>query len=374
MLDVLKLSQDLIAIPSASQISNRAIGDYLEDLLSQDFELERLSYFDDRFIVDGKAVEKVSLVAKRGQGSGGIAFFSHTDTVPGAEDAWQPYEGMVQDGKLYGRGSCDMKGPLAATLLAAQQMSIRDLKKPVYLILTADEEMGFLGAKQVVGESQLLSLWPDMGVIAEPTCLRPVYAHKGGHHIIVTAHGLAAHTSTDQGISANFLIAPFLAEMAEMAKIFKTDSSFMNPEFSPPTNGFNMTLSDGNCAANVTAAKTICTLNFRDMPQSRSQDIIEMISRKAQNYGFEVEARGFEAFYTDPQSEIIKLSLLATGTDKAIAVPYGTEALIYQDHLPLVILGPGDIAQAHTVGEWIELRQLTEAQHIYQSMIRQYCC
>ena len=105
---------------------------------------------------------------------------------------------------------------MAATIVAGAEVNAADLKKPLFIVITADEEITGLGARQVAEESELFNTaCPKYGVIAEPTRLVPVYAHKGGGRIVVTAHGRAAHTSTDQGISANFLIAPFLAEMAE---------------------------------------------------------------------------------------------------------------------------------------------------------------
>ena len=103
--DVIKLTQDLVAIPSVSIDSNVAVSDYLQRLLlALDFEVERLSY-------DDNGQEKVSLVARKGSGSGGLGFFSHSDTVPG-DQGWNPHDPVIANGKLYGRGSCDMKGPL----------------------------------------------------------------------------------------------------------------------------------------------------------------------------------------------------------------------------------------------------------------------
>lgn len=368
---VLDLSQTLIRIPSVSRDSNMAVTDAIETFFSeQGFEVERLEYTHPE---DGQ--RKASLVAKKGKGQGGLGFFSHSDTVPGAEDQWPAFEPELREGKLYGRGSCDMKGPLAATMLAAARIDVSRLKKPVYVLATADEEHGFNGAEQVFSESKLLAEnWPDMGVVAEPSELKPIYSHKGGYWQVITAHGRAAHSSTDKGLSANFLIAPFLAEMADLKKRFMTEAQFQDAQFEPATNGFNMTLTDYACAANVTAAKTTCLVNFRTMPGVDNQLMRKLITDRADYYGFDVEVSGFEPFYTSPDSEIIALSLAVTGESQAITVPYGTEALIYGKKLPLVILGPGNIEQAHTVGEWIAVEQLERSVEIYQEMIRRYCC
>lgn len=367
--DMLQLAKDLIAIPSVSRSSNAVISDFLEEQLKQlDFEVERLEY------VDENGETKVSLVTKKGSGTDGLSLISHSDTVPGQEQDWPAFSPAAQDGRLVGRGSCDMKGPLAATIIAAAETDARRLKKPIYIIVAADEEVGSVGASYIAAESTLFNHnGPKYGVIAEPTRLRPIYAHKGGCQVKVTAYGQAAHTSTDRGISANFLIAPFLAEMAELAKLLKSDESFMNQEFDPPTTGFNMTLDDGGCRPNVTAAKTVCTLGFRPMPNDRSRDIAAMITEKAAKYGFEVTSRRFEPFYISPEAELIQIACRCAAVEKAETVPFGTDAFVLQDALELVILGPGDIAQAHTVGEWVEIAQLEAAVAIYKQMIDQLC-
>jgi acetylornithine deacetylase len=314
------------------------------------------------------------LGAKLGEGAGGLGFFSHTDTVPG-DQGWDPFTPEEKAGKLFGRGSCDMKGPLAATVIAASQIDGRKLRKPIYIVATADEEVGYGGAYHVARESQLFKAnWPSYGVVAEPTQMIPVYAHKGGIHIYVTAHGRAAHTSTEKGISANFLIAPFMAEMAELLPLFRSDKRFQNAAFDPPTNGFNLVINDGGCKTNVTAAKTVITLSIRTMPNDHHEEALALITEKAQKYNLEVSSRGGGPFYTAPDSAFIQSTLRATGLTKAETVPFGTEALVYQEHVAQqVVLGPGNIAQAHTVGEWIDVAQLEQAVHVYRQLIEEIC-
>lgn len=366
--DLLDLSKRLIAIPSPSQESNSAIAAYLAGLLADlGFTVEELSY-------ESQGARKVSLVARKGSGENGLGLFSHTDTVPGDPNGWEPFTPTVEGGKLIGRGACDMKGPLAATLVAAASFAASDLTAPIYLVLTADEEVGYGGAKQVAAESKLLDgAWPAAGVIAEPTTLLPVYTHKGGTRITVTAHGRAAHTSTDLGISANFLIAPFLAEMADLAQRLKQDRRYQNDAFSPPTNGFNMTISDGDTKPNVTAARTVCTVGFRPMPDDHSDEVLEMVLAAAAKYDLEVDWYSHGPFYTDPASPIVQAAVRATGADAPATVPFGTEAAIFKDYTELVILGPGDIAQAHTQGEWIDLTQLQRSVEVYRALIAQFC-
>ncbi|MBM3800928.1 MAG: M20 family metallopeptidase [Acidimicrobiia bacterium] len=367
--DVLRLTREVVAIDSVTHRSNVAVADFLQETLEGcGFEVERLEY------LDREGLRKVDLVGKKGRGQGGLGFFSHCDTVPGTgweQQAWSP---EIKDGRLTGLGSCDMKGPLAATIAAGAAINANQLRNPVFIVITADEENASLGASHLVKASELFRAAPPQhGVIAEPTRMIPVYAHKGAALVTVTARGIAAHTSTDKGISSNFIIAPFLAEMAELARLTKTDSSFQNSEFQPPTLGFNMVISDDGCKPNVSASKTVCTLCFRPMPNDRSRHVLETIAAKAAQHQLEVSPWVAEPFYVSPQARIVQTALRACGLPKAETVSFCSDAVIFKDYLELVILGPGDIAQAHTVGEWVDTNQLLEATQVYGQMIQMLC-
>jgi acetylornithine deacetylase len=366
--NVVELTQALIAMPSPSQQSNQAIAAYLATLLKEcGFDVEELSF------MDGDQ-RKVSLVARKGSGEGGIGLFSHSDTVPGDAEGWEPFTPTIQEQRMFGRGASDMKGAVAASIIAAAPYTPDQLRRPITVVITADEEIGYGGAKQVIAESKSLAgNWPTYGVVAEPTRMRPVYAHKGGMRMRVTAHGRAAHTSTDKGISANFLIAPFLAEMAELNTLVKRERRFQNSEFDPPTNGFNMVINDGNSAANVTAAKTVVTVGFRPMPNDHREEVIERMIASAKKHNLEFDWYLHEPFYVERNSPLIQAALAATGLPAAETVPFGTEAAVFKELMQLVILGPGDIAQAHTKGEWIALAQLHTAVDVYRKLIDHFC-
>ncbi len=377
--DVLALTRELIAIPSRSQISNAAVSDVLEERLRQaGFEtIERLVYQDTS--VDPAGVAKHTLVARKGSGAehgnvGGLGFFAHSDTVP-ADEAWQPFAPRIEAGRLIGRGACDMKGPLAAAMVAASQVEASALRRPLFIVITADEEQGFGGAKQAVAESQLLAAgWPAHAIITEPTSLAPVYAHKGGFHVHVTAHGEAAHTSTGLGVSANFLIAPFLAEMAAWEPELRTDPRYLDDEFDPPHGGFNLTLDDGGTPANITAAKTVAMLSLRSAPRMDYRGAVQHLVERAAAHGLEATTSGYDPFYTSPDAEIVRTAEAVTG-QRARTVSYGTDGLVFREveGLEMVVLGPGDIAQAHTVGEWIDVAELERSVGVYRKMIEKLC-
>ena len=366
--DALELAQQLVAIDSVSRHSNVAASDLLHGVLEDaGFEVERVEYDDP----DGE--RKVNLVGRRGNGSGGFGLFSHSDTVPG--DSWtaDPFTPRREGDRLIGLGSCDMKGPLAATIEAAAAPALDTLVRPVYVVVTADEEVSGRGALQVAARSRLYRAGPARGVVAEPTRLTPVYAHKGGARAVVTARGRAAHSSTGKGVNATFLIAPFLAEMARLAEEIQSDESFLNHEFAPPHNCLNVTIDDGRTRPNVTAAQTVCTLAFRPMPDDRSDDLLAIIGERAERHGLHFKGVRGQAFRVAPDSRVVRLALQATGVEQAVTVGFGTDAFAFMNDLELVVLGPGNIAQAHTEGEWISVTQLRRAVEVYGAMIDAEC-
>ncbi len=369
--DPVELTTEFINIRSESRISNAPVSDLVEErMVACGLEIERLEFTDDN------GERKVSLVGKKGEGTGGLALMSHTDTVPGQEQDWDAFTGVVKDNKLYGRGSCDMKGPLAATMIAAAAFEADELQHPIVVTATADEEIGGAGARQVAVESRLYNeVGPSMGVVAEPTSLRPVYAHKGSSNVLVQATGKAAHTSTELGVSANFLIAPFLARMAELNKSVKTDQRFINNEFSPPTNGFNMTVTDYGTKQNVFAARTTCHICFRTMPGDKSEELVAMVEEEAGRYDLEVvSSKVAQPFWVAPDSEVVRIASESSANRAPATVPYGTDALQFHDKpIDLVVLGPGSIEQAHTVGEYVDVDQLHESVDVYKRMIERIC-
>jgi acetylornithine deacetylase len=370
--DVADLTAALVSVDSVSRNSNVEVSEVAQQALERaGFEVERLDRHDEA----GEL--KVSLVGRKGGGAhsnGGLGLYSHSDTVPGdswSDRAWTPR----RDGdRLIGLGSCDMKGPLAATIVAGERFAAAQLGRPLLVAVTCDEEIGGLGAHTVAEESELHTRHlPRLGVVAEPTRLIPVYAHKSGGRVEVTAHGEAAHTSTGKGTSANYLIAPFLAEAAVLVKQLEADPSYHNNEFIPPHNCINMVLSDFGTRPNVTAAKTVATFSLRPMPGDRSADVVAALSDLARSHGLTVASSISEPFYVSPDSDVIAVARAATSVERAETVAFGTDSGHYKDKVELVILGPGNIEQAHTQDEWVSIAELNRAVDVYERMIQATC-
>lgn len=368
--DVLELTKHFVSMETVSHQSNIDITDQIEEMLTAaGFETERLDYVDDA------GVSKGNLIAKLGTGKGGLAFCSHSDTVPGQEDLWPAFSPFEQDGKLFGRGSCDMKGPLAATIIAALRVDPNTLKKPIYIVVTADEETGLLGAKHVSEHSEILKRdGPTYGIIAEPTVMIPVYSHKGFASIKISATGRAAHTSTGLGESATLKLGPMLAHLTELDQEFRTNPRFQNADFDPPTNGLNVTINDGNTPLNVTADKAEIRISMRVMPNSHAEEAIDLIVSKADDLNLESSLVMSGPLYCEPTNEIVQAALKATGIAEPETVPYGTDGMYLKNSIEnLVILGPGDISVAHTIEEQVPIDQLYQAVDVYTELIKALC-
>ncbi len=364
-----QLTCDLINIASVSRDSNAEVIAYCRQWAENrpGMAMEELTYTDARGVV------KHNLVVRVGQGAGGLAFLMHTDTVPGLP-GWKAFEAEVQSDRIVGRGSCDMKGPIAAALAAAEDLESVNLRKPLYFVFSADEEVGHKGAEQIADRSVLLQEGkPEFGIVTEPTLMQPVYAHKGGAFLAVTAYGTAAHSSTERGDSATFRIAPFMAEMAELKRIFLQDTRFRNEEFDPPTNGFNMTVTDFDTASNVTAEKARCVVSVRNMPESGFDEAVAYIECRAAAQGLQVARSDIGYFYGSKKGVLMQRLCRISGAAQAVSVPYGTEASVYGPLMETAVWGPGDIAHAHTVGEHIALAQLEQGQRLYRELIKDVC-
>ena len=376
----LQIAQRLVEFDSTCFHSNREVSDYVEALLDDlGCETERIEYRDDNDEL------KVNILGRReaaaGSASkGGLAWFGHTDVV--VSDDWSiaehgPFEPTVRDGRLYGRGSTDMKGPVACMIAALASVGDRELSKPFTISCSSDEEIDHRGAVEIQERSKLyreVVRSGAVGVIGEPTRMGVVYAHKGGCQVFVTSQGKAAHSSTREGINANWAMIPFLQDMRTLYEETEDDARWQDNEFDPPTLCVNLGINDHNPAVNITSPQSVTSIFFRPLPQTDIDQVIERISASAESHGLSVEVRArHTAFRSDPTSDYVQKCVQLTGGQPAHTVSYGTEASNFTDIPNLVVLGPGDIRQAHKSDEWIELEQLEKGERIYRQFIDEFC-
>ena len=372
-MNAIELTKTLIGYDTVSAKSNIEVMDFLTEILeSVDCEVERVEYTD-RF-----GVPKVNLIGRKGRNLGerGLALLGHIDTVPAVGWSENPFEARIVGDRMYGRGSCDMKGSVSCMIEVASQYDASDLHAPLYIVITADEEVGYFGARAVEEKSEMFKQhgFPQYGVVGEPTELKAVYAHKGAVRFSVTAHGRAAHSSTGEGDNATLKLIPFLSEMREIYQELTTDTQYFNAEFSPPFTDWNITISDGECTANITSPKSVCNINYRPMPGDDPEVWIARGRDAAEKYGLE-----FDLFInagpvrTPPDAEIIQAALEITRDTKPHTVAYGTDAAVFANHMETVIIGPGSILQAHTVDEWMALDQFEKGTKIFSQFVDRFC-
>ncbi|HET6307678.1 MAG TPA: M20/M25/M40 family metallo-hydrolase [Rhodopila sp.] len=353
------LTRDLVALDSRSPVSNIAVAERIEPELIG-FEVERIGY------TDAAGVAKRVLVAHRG-GPGGIAFSGHMDTVP--DTGWQddPWSGRIDgEGVLHGLGSTDMKGPVAAAIIAARALPDR---VPVTLLITTDEETTKQGARVIAAQSALVrAVRPKGIVVVEPTRLRPVRGHRS--HILFTcvAHGVQAHSSTGAGRNANWALIPFMAEMKILFDRLLTDRSLQDDAYDPPFSDFNPVIDNHGTAINVTVPVATARLKFRYSAKIDPTPIRAAVHEAAARHGVNVTEAEEGSPPELPADDPFVRDCVAISGQEATTVPFGTDASILQAIAPCVVMGPGDIGVAHKPGEAVRVADLAAAVPVFQAL------
>lgn len=367
---------DLVRIDSVSSRSNSQIIEYLERrCAAMKFVTERFPY------VDEHGIEKINLIALANTDFSGIpevelALIGHTDTVP-YDPNWPEATVLTErDGKLYGRGSCDTKGFIAAALTAVETIDRSDIRKPIALIFTADEEIGLVGAKHL---AQLHPINPRYSIVGEPTSLKPIRAGKGYSLAEVIVKGREAHSAYPAlGASAILRAARLIARLEAIAADLKED---LHPAFDPPFTTLNIGLIRGGTAKNVLAGECRFTLEWRPIPTQPSTHVLNLLKtaiaeeqRNDPDFQCELDAgRADSGFETAPDSPLILLLEQATGIGSG-TVAFGTEAaqMMTLGSEPVVI-GPGDIREAHRTGEFVPVNELERCAEVLKFAITRLC-
>jgi acetylornithine deacetylase len=367
---------DLVRIDSVSSRSNAEIVDYLERRCEAlKLKTQRFSYRDEQ------GLEKINLIALAGADFSQntnveVALVGHTDTVP-YDPNWPEATNLTErDGKLYGRGSCDTKGFIAAALSAVETLDRSRLNKPLALIFTADEEIGLRGAKHL---AQIKPLRARYSIVGEPTSLQPIRAGKGYSLAEVVVKGREAHSAYPAlGASAVFRAARLINRLETIAEQLKDDQ---HPAFDPPYTTLNVGVIHGGSAKNVLAGECRFTLEWRPIPTQPSDHLLHLFNlaiseEKCSDPDFlcEVDAgRADSGFETARESPLIKLLEKETGLESG-TVAFGTEGAQMQAlGSDPVVIGPGDIREAHRTGEFVPVAELQRCAEILQHAVEQLC-
>jgi acetylornithine deacetylase len=356
----------LVAFDTTSHKTNIPLIRFVEEYLaSHGVESRRVP------TADG---QKSSLFATIGPSdAGGVALSGHTDVVPVTGQSWDtdPFTLTERDGRLYGRGVCDMKGYLACALAMVPRLKARKLKVPFHLAFSYDEEVGCTGVRPMIGEFGKSLPVPRFVIVGEPTAMTVVDAHKGPVRWRVELTGRAAHSSMPHlGVNAIAYAGRLIAELARMEEELKAGAR--DERFDPPWTSLQVTQIEGGTASNIVPVPCWFGWEIRGLPgfdpmtldarlrRFALEKCLPEMRRVAPEAGIKIAITNrVPAFAADTRSGIVPLALQLNGQNETFAVSYCTEAGLFQDGgAPAVVIGPGHIAQAHTVNEFIEAAEL----------------
>jgi acetylornithine deacetylase len=318
---------------------------------------------------------KANLIASFGPltAPGGVVLSGHTDVVPVDGQDWHsdPWTLTEKDGKLYGRGTCDMKGFSACALALAPKMAAARLTAPIHIALSYDEEIGCLGAHSLV--AKLNALYPGVGavIIGEPSDMKVVSGQKGLSSFVVEVEGREAHSSqVQQGVSAIMEAIPLMAALKDMADEARARASKDSP-FDPPGTTMTIGMVEGGTAVNILARQCQFAFDIRfeagDDPaqyEHKLRALVEAtdasIKARAPEGGARLIRRSLSpAMNPETNGAAEALARALTGDNTLRAVAYATEGGIFQNGgLSTVICGPGSISQAHQPDEFVEISQI----------------
>lgn len=375
---LISMMSQLVASPSIScsqahwDQSNKGVIQLLESWLSsQGFQCEVMPLPDQP--------NKFNLIATLGTGDGGLVLAGHTDTVPYDKGRWKsdPFKLEERDHKLYGLGSCDMKGFFAIVLDTVRQMQLSDVKQPLIILATADEESSMSGARALVDQNKIKARY---ALIGEPTSLTPIYAHKGIMMERIQVTGQAGHSSNpslgNNALDAMHAVMSELMIFRQKLKANYRDASFV---IDYPTMNFGCIHGGDN--PNRICGRCELEFDLRALPGMSNQalmaEIAQILPRIEEKTGTIIQLSSLFAdvpsFYTPIESDIIKACEALTNR-QASTVAFATEgSFLNQLGMETLILGPGSIDQAHQPNEFIALDQIQPMQEVIRGLIERFC-
>lgn len=370
--------QNLIAMPSVSAIdpgldlSNQPIINYLSNRFS-----------DSGFRVQTQKVNapnnKLNMLAQMGCGEGGLLLCGHSDTVPFDDGLWQsnPLGLIEKDNRLFGLGSCDMKGFFAFILAALEGIELSKLKKPLYVLATADEETTMVGAR-FFAEQKLIQ--PDLAIIGEPTELKPIYKHKGHIAQSVQIKGQAGHSSDpDKGVNAIEIMHQAIGQLLQLKNRLK--QAQQDPDFAVGYSTLNLGHIHGGDGENRICSHCKMHFDLRPLPGLSEAEMVAQIDQVlapvVANYPGRLSRSalypGSPAFECSNTSNVIELVENLSGKT-AVSANYATEAPFIQSlGCDTLVIGPGSIEQAHQANEFMHVDYIKPTVVLLQNLISRVC-
>ena len=366
--NTIELLKTLVAFDTTSRESNLGLIEFVRDhLLSLGIQ-SRLSYDAQK--------RKANLFATFGDMPGrGIVLCGHTDVVPVDGQAWDtnPFQAHIADGKIYGRGAVDMKGFIAASLAMLPAYMASDLKQPLHLAFTYDEEIGCIGVQTLIRDLQAANIHPAGCFVGEPTRMQVMTGHKGMRVTRCNVRGLEAHSSmAPEAVNAIEYAGRLIEKIRNMATQLRAEGPF-DSVFKIPHTTMQTGMIKGGAAPNIVAKDCEFVFDCRTLPQSNSDELINQIQAHAEV--LKEEMRKIHAQSDITFETLANAAPLATAEEAPISylgaalarnnllgrVSFATDAgWLHQAGIPCVVVGPGDIEVAHKPNEFIEISQIEE--------------
>lgn len=322
---------------------------------------------------DGLKSSLFATIGGDGADAAGIGLSAHTDVVPVAGQDWStdPFSLTEADGRLYGRGSCDMKGFIACVLANLEAFTAQPLNQPLHILLSYDEEVGCTGVQPMIAELGGRLPRPRTIIVGEPTSMQVVDAHKGATRFETVVTGCEAHSSMSHiGVNAIEYGARFVAHLREIEA--QLGENAHAHRFTPPRTTLHVGMMSGGTALNIVPKRCQIDWEVRPLPGVAAADILAAANRFAEDVlvpemrtvapeaGIATTVgNDIPAFDAGAGSQAVSLAFALAGQNETFGVSYMTEASWLQDGgCPTVVCGPGDIAQAHRPDEFIEIAEL----------------
>ncbi len=322
---------------------------------------------------------KANLIATRGKGPGGLVLAGHTDTVPCDESLWSssPFTLAERDNRLYGLGICDMKGFFPIVIEAIRSLPLDKLQQPLIIIATADEESSMDGARALADAGKQFGRY---ALIGEPTGMRPVHMHKGMMMERITILGQAGHSSDPSlGHNAAESMQRVMAELMQFRG--ELQQQYRNELFRVPVPTLNLGCIHGGDNPNRICGQCTLEYDLRPLPGMNPEELREMIRQRLYPIAEQDQVRisveeifpSILPFAGEQDSELVKACVELTGNG-AESVAFATEApFLANMGMDTLVLGPGDIDQAHQPDEYLSLDRIGPMLNLLKSLVTRFC-
>ncbi|MEM9249965.1 MAG: acetylornithine deacetylase [Pseudomonadota bacterium] len=377
-MDTIALLDRLIAFPTISHLSNRPLIDFCADLL-------RAAGADVRIIEDSTG-QKANLYATIGpRDRPGVLLSGHTDVVPTEGQNWTvpPFELTERDGRLYGRGTTDMKGFVAAALALALRAARLPLQTPLHLALSHDEEVGCVGVRSLIAMLAEAEIRPRLCLVGEPTLMALATGHKGKTFLKATCTGREAHSSlAPEALNAVHLACDTVRLIRDLQNEVIA-SGVTDPAYDVPYTTLHVGQLSGGVALNIVPNHAEIIFEIRNLMGDDPAAMLDTLRTRLAAHlaplrnDFPeaavdiVETGGYPALDTPQDADVVGFAKALTGANATLKVAYGTEAGLFSEHLalPTVVCGPGSIAQAHKPDEYVTRDQLAHCDAMLDGLL-----